>query len=108
MTSYEYTQVISLLEKYKGDIKANSNAIWIENANTLEWQSKQRKVNCYVRVSESQGNYRFNVDAEEQTISIIGGCASPCETLEQALKQAKQMLNRYKFEKKEIQQTSLF
>lgn len=108
MTSYEYTQVISLLEKYKGDIKANSNAIWIENINTLEWQGKQRKVNCHVEVSESEGKYRFNVNAEEQTISIIGGCGCPCETLEQALKQAEQMLKKYKFEKKEIQQTSLF
>ena len=108
MTTYEYSMIMNLFERYKGQIKADGNSIEIENMNTLEWMGEKKKVNCYIRVYECEGEYPFIVDAEEQTISIIGGCGCPCKSLEETLSQVERLLGRYKFEKKANQQTSLF
>lgn len=108
MTSYQYSKIIGLLEQYKGQIKADGSSLTIENVNTLEWMGEKKKVNCHVRIYECEGEYPFIVDAEEQTISIIGGCGCPCESLEETLSQVERLLGRYKFEKKVNQQTSLF
>ena len=106
MTSYEYTQIISLFEKYKGDIKMSGNGIRIENVNTLEWLGKKKKVMCHVEIYEHEGEFVTN--AEEKTISILGGCGSGFETLNEALSRAEHLLDRYKFEKKAVEQTSLW
>ena len=108
MTSYQYSKIIGLLEQYKGQIKADGSSLTIENTNTLEWMGERKKVNCHVRIYENEGKYPFIVDAEEKTISIIGGCGFPCHNLDDALFWAERLLGRYKFEKKAIEQTSLW
>lgn len=108
MTSYEYSKIVGLLEQYKGQIKADNNSIAIENVNTLEWMNEKKKVVCHIRIYENEGKYPFIIDAEEQTVSIIGGCGRPCENLEETLSTTERLLERYKFEKKVNQQTSLF
>lgn len=107
MTSYEYSRIVGLLEQYKGQIKANGNSIAIENRNTLEWMGEKKKVNCHMRIYENEGKYPFIIDAEEQTVSIIGGCGRPCENLEETLSTAERLLERYKFERKAQEQLSL-
>lgn len=107
MTSYEYSRIVGLLEQYKGQIKADGKSIAIENINTLEWMGKKKKVMCQIRIYESEGKYPFIIDAEEQTVSIIGGCGRPCETLEETLSTAERLLERYKFERKAQEQLSL-
>ena len=108
MTSFEYSRIVGLLEQYKGQIKADNKSIAIENVNTLEWMGEKKKVNCHVRIYENEGKYPFIIDADEQTASIIGGCGLPCHNLYDALFWAERLLDRYEFEKKVNQQTSLF
>ena len=117
MTEYEYSRIVELFQEYNGTIKADLESVQIENRNTLKKNGTERRVKCKVTVLDDLGKinddlgfgrFKWSVDAEEETLEILGGCGVPCDDLEDAIKQAKRMLERFGFERRADQQLALF
>lgn len=96
-----------LFSQYKGTITETEKGISIRNVNTLiDFWGKEHKVECSVEIKKRNGEY--SVWFEEKTLEILGGGGTCCQTMEDALNVAKDKLMRYRFERKSLEQTSLF
>lgn len=97
-----YTQICELgkriFREWEGKIVEEKGAISLISKNALG----DKKVECKVTIGLlNSEKYPYHVDGIENTYSIIGGCGCPCENLEEVEKDANDMLERYKFSKKE-------
>lgn len=96
-----------LFSQYKGKITETETGISIVNVNKLiDFWGKEHRVECSVRIIKRNDGY--SVWFEEKTLEILGGGGTCCQTMEDAIKTARDKLERYRFEKKSQEQTSLF
>ena len=108
MTQQEKDKIISLFEQYEGTIFDNDDRIAIEADNLISNGIRYKVNKCTVRIVWHDRSYSFNwgVEAEERGLEILGGCAMPCDDLNDAIGKARRQLKHYNFKKKE--QLSLF
>ena len=95
-----------LFSRYVGNISKTEDGISIVNNNRLVLKRTDQVVKCTVGVSLKDGEYR--IQAEEGTLTILGGMSCGRLSLEEVLKIAKEQLKRYNFAKKQNEQYSLF
>ena len=108
MTQSEKDRILDLFNQYEGKIFETDDHITIENTNLISNGIKTKRVLCTVRIVHYNRRelFQWSVEAEEKGLEIIGGCALPCDDLDEALQVAKRELVRYNFVLNE--QTSLF
>lgn len=95
------------LSQYKGTVTETKNGVKIANANTLiDYWGKPHKVECTVEIKQRDGEY--SVWFDEKTLEILGGGGMGCKTMDDAIRTAREKLERYCFERKNNEQTSLF
>lgn len=101
-----------LFSRYVGSISKTEDGISIANNNRLILKRtdgivlRDQVVKCTVGVSLNDGEYR--IQAEEGTLTILGGMSCGRLSLEEVLKIAKEQLKKYNFAKKKNEQYSLF
>ena len=96
-----------LFSQYKGKITETETGISIVNVNTLiDFWGIEHRVECSVEIKKRNGEY--SVWFEEKTLEILGGGGTGCKSMEDAIKTARDKLERYRFERKSLEQTSLF
>ena len=96
-----------LFSQYKGKITETESGISIVNTNKLiDFWGKEHRVECSVEIKKRKGEY--SVWFEEKTLEILGGGGTCCQTMDDAIKTAKDKLMRYRFERKTNEQTALF
>ena len=96
-----------LFSQYKGKITETESGISIVNTNKLiDFWGKEHRVECSVRIIKRNDGY--SVWFEEKTLEILGGGGLHCATMDDAIKTARDKLERYRFEKKSQEQTTLF
>ena len=99
MTQSEKDRILDLFNQYEGKIFETDNHITIENTNMISNGIKSKRVLCTVRIVHYNRRelFQWSVKAEEKGLEIIGGCALPCEDLDEAISRAKRELVRYNF-----------
>ena len=103
----DFKQAKDLFLQYKGEIIETEKEISIVNTNTLiDYWGKSHKVECKIQIVYR--NPGFSVWSDEKTCAILGGGGRGCETMEEAIRVAKAQLEKYFFEKRNVEQTSLF
>ena len=96
-----------LFSQYKGTITETESGISIVNTNKLiDFWGIEHRVECSVEIKKRNGEY--SVWFEEKTLEILGGGGTCCQSIEDAIKTARDKLERYRFERKSLEQTSLF
>ena len=95
------------LSQYKGTVTETKNGVKITNANTLiDYWGKPHKVECTVEIKQRDGEY--SVWFDEKTLEILGGGGMGCKTMDEAIRTARDKLDRYCFVRKANEQTALF
>ena len=109
MVSKKMNEAIELFSQYEGKIVQEENRVKIIAINEIgAYGGKVRKVECQVEIHRNIGcTYPYGISADEKTLQILGGMASPSDDLEEALIEAKKQLNRYNFRHKKEEQLTL-
>ena len=96
-----------LFSQYKGKITETESGISIVNVNKLiDFLGKEHRVECSVEIKKRNGEY--SVWFDEKTLEILGGGGMGCKTMDDAIRTAREKLERYCFERKNNEQTVLF
>ena len=108
MTDKEKSRILNLFTEYEGTTYEDENRITIEAVNLIGNNVRSKRNLCTVRIVNYNRRelFQWSVEAEERGLEILGGCALPCDDLDEALQVAKRELVRYNFSLNE--QTSLF
>lgn len=107
----ELEQAKDFLMQYKGKIQERENEITIKNKNILiDHEGKEHRVDCEItiEIDNEDENGRYTLWYEEKTLEILGGGIAGYKTMAEALKIAEEKMERYRFERKGLEQTSLF
>ena len=99
MTDKEKSRILNLFTEYEGTIYEDENRITIESVNLIGDNVRSKRNLCTVRIVHYNRRelFQWSVEAEERGLEIIGGCALPCEDLDEAIGRAKRELVRYNF-----------
>ena len=108
MNQQEKARILDLFNQYEGKIFETDEHISIESVNLIGNNVRSKRNLCTVRIVNYNRRelFQWSVEAEERGLEILGGCALPCDDLNEALQVAKRELVRYNFSLNE--QTSLF
>lgn len=98
--------IIALLKQYKGDITTEGDKVSLSNVNTLLSWGKPKAVYCLVEVKKKPNKYI--VHAYEKTYEILGEVMGGYITKKEAIDECLRCLDRYRFEMKTDEQTTLF
>lgn len=88
---------------FEGNVSEDDGCISISSTNMI----KGKRVECRVMVRLLDcREFPFCVDGEESTNSTIGGCGSPCSSIEEVERELEYIMTLYNFRHK--RQMSLF
>lgn len=107
----ELEQAKDFLMQYKGKIQERENEITIKNKNILiGHEGKEHRVDCEItiEIDNEDENGRYTLWYEEKTLEILSGGIAGYKTMAEALKIAEEKMEQYRFERKGLEQTSLF